>query len=618
VSGLERSIVAAADVPLVRWVGQELAILGELIAGRRHPAVPVAVEFSEGTGIEILWDQPILDAPAPWEAMPGGWSWRTTYDAEAPVPVAERPSPIPGLVTVGRREGRQLMVNLEALGTVSVAGDPNAAEGLIRSIVVELATCDEIADAAVAVTDDVPIKLGDGDVGIDVLTPVQVADVLAEAGRSAADAVEGLETGSTFGYRTYSTPVLPLPVTVVAADPSHPAIGDAAETVARNCGASLVLLGRSSAADAQIDVMSDGTATIHPLGLTFEAALLPPSTEVDIGALLADAPEHDIKGDPDEVRRPETTVPGSTRDVGELPLRPWWLKGSDLDLSADEVTAGSTGVAEEQPGEDAAEWSIDLRAGSATTAAPLAGRSLPPKMLVKVLGAPRIVDGPNLGRRELNVVVFIACSHRPVSHEHIQDAIWGGGAISTKSVFNLIGSARTALGRWDEKPVLSTAKRPHNTIELHPEVRTDVDLLRDLVAAAEAAPSNDALALLLEALELVEGPPFDAAGYDWALTSQLVSEAEHLIERASSMAAEIAIEQGDLARARWAVTVGLRAIPGDEALYRIRMRVEDAAANPAAVRRAYDELAAHLEEYGEEPSLETRQLLDRARADGRA
>jgi hypothetical protein len=201
-------------------------------------------------------------------------------------------------------------------------------------------------------------------------------------------------------------------------------------------------------------------------------------------------------------------------------------------------------------------------------------------MLVKVLGAPRIVDDPVLGRRELNVVVFVACSPRPVSHEHIQDAIWGGSAISTKSVFNLIGSARTALGRRGDQQMLNTATRPHNIITPHPDVFTDLQILRELVEAAEAAPSHDALSLLTEALGIIEGPPFDAAGYDWAITNQLVSEAEHLVERAACLAAELAIDSADLAPARWAVTTGLRAIPGDEALYRMRMRVEAAAGGP--------------------------------------
>jgi hypothetical protein len=115
--------------------------------------------------------------------------------------------------------------------------------------------------------------------------------------------------------------------------------------------------------------------------------------------------------------------------------------------------------------------------------------------------------------------------------------------------------------------------------------------------------------LLVDALELVEGPPFDAAGYDWAITDQIVSEAEHLIEHAAVMAAELAVDGGDLNRARWAIVQGLRAIPGDESLYRLRMKVEDAAGNPAGVRRAFDELDAHLEAFGLGPSPATLELL---------
>ena len=156
---------------------------------------------------------------------------------------------------------------------------------------------------------------------------------------------------------------------------------------------------------------------------------------------------------------------------------------------------------------------------------------------------------------------------------------------------------------------MSSATRPDNAIALHSDVGTDLKMLRVLVRRAELSPSAGAMRLLVDALELVEGPPFDAAGYDWAITDQLVSEAEHLIEHAAIMAAELAVDGGDLTRARWAIVQGLQAVPGDESLYRLRMKVEDAAGNAAGVRRAFDELDAHLETFGLGPSQTTMDLL---------
>src|SRR5690606_9442335 len=144
---LARSRVAAADVPLVRWAGQGLGLLGQPVAGRRIEANPVAVEFSADSGLELLWDRPFPKAPAPWEAVPGAWAWRLLYDPDAPVPSADRPALIAGLVTVGQRNGRQLMLDLEGLGSLGITGDPHAIDGFLRSIVLELGAGDELADA---------------------------------------------------------------------------------------------------------------------------------------------------------------------------------------------------------------------------------------------------------------------------------------------------------------------------------------------------------------------------------------------------------------------------------------------------------------------------------------
>jgi hypothetical protein len=94
---------------------------------RRVDGVPVAVELSDQTGIELLWDAPQPDPPEPWQVAAGGWAWRLPYDPDAPVPADEYPSPVPALVTVGRRDGRQLLVNLEALGSLAICGDETAA-----------------------------------------------------------------------------------------------------------------------------------------------------------------------------------------------------------------------------------------------------------------------------------------------------------------------------------------------------------------------------------------------------------------------------------------------------------------------------------------------------------
>ena len=119
----ERVVVAAADVPLVRWAGQHLARLVGHLDRRQLTASPIAVELSEDTGIEVLWDAP-QNAPAPtgWLVADGGWAWRLAYDPDAPIPADELPAAFPALVTIGQRDGRQLLIDLEAFGVLTVSG----------------------------------------------------------------------------------------------------------------------------------------------------------------------------------------------------------------------------------------------------------------------------------------------------------------------------------------------------------------------------------------------------------------------------------------------------------------------------------------------------------------
>jgi DNA-binding SARP family transcriptional activator len=598
VTEVERALVAAADLPLVRWAGQELARLGELRAGTRHPGVPVAVEFSDAAGIELLWDQPVMDAPVPWIVDPGGWSWRLPYDPSAPTPAAERPSVLPGLVTIGQRDGRQLLVNLEALGTVALVGDTAAADDLLRAMLTELAASNEIAEARVCVVDP-RTELGLPDhLDIESLAVDDAVERLAAATSEAERLLDRVGCATSFAYRTFTTPVLPLEITVIAGSSHVAGLVGAARALPSHRAAVVLLLGETEGIENRITLGPDGTGTLEPLGIRFTPAALPATTGAAVSALLATA----------SARVDGHLAGGGNGSVAPLDddLRPWWLD-SDHAAAATDLGPGTEADGPVRDDLEGAFEQFDLDLSDEVEE--LAVAIPAPRMMVKVLGSPRLVDGPAIGRRELVVVALVACSARRVTHEQVQDAIWGSSPVTPKTVFNLIGSARSALGSWDGEAVLSAATRPDNAIVLHSDVGTDLEVLRALVAGAELSPSTAAIGMLVDALELVEGPPFDAAGYDWAVTGQLVSEAEHLIERAAIMAAELAVEAGDFNRARWATVQGLRAVPGDEALYRLRMRIEDAAGNLSGVRRAFDELEAHLDEFDLSPSPATVDLL---------
>ena len=69
-------------------------------------------------------------------------------------------------MTFGRRHDAQVLVDLEAFGTVSIVGDQRAAEDLLRAIVLELGAGEELSDAWVS-------TVGFGVDGVEQLSRVQ-------------------------------------------------------------------------------------------------------------------------------------------------------------------------------------------------------------------------------------------------------------------------------------------------------------------------------------------------------------------------------------------------------------------------------------------------------------
>lgn len=571
---LERTLVAAADVPLVRWAGQELALLGEQLAGRRIEANPVAVEFSADSGIELLWDRPFPNAPAPWEAVPGAWAWRLLYDPDAPVPSADRPALIAGLVTVGQRNGRQLMLDIEGLGSLGITGDPHAIDGFLRSIVLELGAGDELADASVSLSPGA-INLA----AVDHLPRVRIDEEPSARQRIAAVAsdlerrLDEIGCTSTFAYRLFDSPVLPVEVAVMLT--SVPAAdSDLASIACPRRGVAVIANGELPGSEAHLHIEADGSARLEPLGISFQAAGIDAETDSALAQFL------------DDVAEPQAEV-----HQGEI-LPAVHLPAADLDMPAEEIDLREPAVlAESMPLDD--DW-----------------EPTQPRLLVRLLGEPTIVDGPAMGRREMIVVAVMACLGRPVRQEDLQEAVWGGEAVVPRTIWNMVGRTRKQLGEWDGEPILGTADRRQNTYRLADGVMTDIALLRALYDRAQDVPSSEAAGLLRAGLALVHGPPFAADGYEWARVNQYAHDAERLIEDTASWLVDLSLLAGDLDTARYAVMQGLRGLPGNEVLYRARMRIENAAGNATAVRTAYRELTDYLDDLESTPSPDTAELFD--------
>lgn len=603
---LERGLAATADLPLARWAGQELARLAQrLDPGRLGEAAPVVLELSEDAGIEMLWNQPMPDAPAPWEAIDHGWSWKLPYDPETPVPPDELPAPVPALVTVGDRNGRQLLIDLEAYGSIALAGDTTRVVEFATALALELGAGEELANAYVyTVGHEAP-----GTAQLDRVATVDQKSARRRLRSVSTEVEEALtSTGMSTSFALRCGADAPgLESAVVFSLAGDPQVNDEfIEHSPPRRGVATVMLGVTpAAAGAQITLKPDGAARIDPLGIEFRATGVSESLAEAVDTLLT-TESGDAETDTSAGEADDLTVEAHETE----PPRPFVAEDSGQDAVELVAADGDRSEARQTRFFDPARLQVAAHDGEMV--------DVDDRLLVRVLGPPQIPDRPGLGRRELEVVVLLACKEKPVHPSTVLNAIWGGKQVQGKTLWNLMARARKALSTFDDgEEVFPSADRIHNSLRLSDRVITDLALLRSLYEHALHESSTTAIGLLEQGLSLVEGEPFDAPGYDWAHHQyQYVQEAAGLIEDAATQLVELATAAGDTATARDAILRGLRGLPGNEALYRTRMELEHSTGNTAAVHAAWDELTEFLLDLDSEPSEATRTLYEQLTGGG--
>lgn len=555
---VERQLVRVGDVSLVRWANHELADLARSLRPTDVSGTPVAVEMSVEHGLELLWDEPNPVAPEPWEAADGGWSWRLIYDADLHLPAVAETAPIPGLVTFGTRDGGTLLVNLEALGSLSVSGDALAVERFIRSLVFELSLSEELANSYLFLV-GVDLEADPGLGRVSHATESEATSRIASVAGEHEVIIRAASLDSSFGLRVGgAADGRELTVVISTSDQLEDATA-ILTNAPQNRGVAVVLVGDAPALSTLL-LDDDGSALLSPIGLRFDAVQLESEPVDGIVSLIQDseAVEEDISEDEEEyeIDWPHALVEEALND----------------ELGADD------------------EWEPPV-----------------PTVLVKVLGPPRVDGHPSLGRLDVSLVAFLACNGGQATEDQVVNAVWGGRAIEKVTLWNRISKARVSLGT-----ALPTREQGSSTIRLSDGVRTDLQVMKALAARAEQVSSGEAIHLLLEATALITGVPFDAAGYDWSYEHQFNAEACEAVESVCIRLAELALQHGDLGAARSAVGRGLKALPLNEPLYRWRMRAEAHAGNRGGVRAAFEELCNRLSDLdsASAPSASTSLLYD--------
>ncbi|HWL43013.1 MAG TPA: hypothetical protein VNQ73_08715 [Ilumatobacter sp.] len=533
------AITRAADVSLLRWAASELDRLTRQLDPTGVDGQPLAIELSDTYGIELLWTAPNPAAPAPWQATDDGWAWALPYDPDAPVDNTDHPTAIPALVTIGTRDSNQLLLNLEAVGTLAIDADDEPAAGLLRSIVAELAVGGIVSDAYL-VTSGLDLA------GLDHLDRIQTYPRddarahLAAAADASRTYLADHDLATAFATRLGGD-ATGRETTIVAVDDEY------AEPLTPGIAAGLAaahLYTGAPTSGPRIRIAADGHAVLEPYGIEFQPASLPLPTVHTVAALL------------DNPTEPDTTT-GTDEPAPDL----------DTVVEPDTATA-------DLGGDEDDDW-----------------HHPDPEILVRVLGAPEVLDVDGLGPIETSIITYLACHGGTRRDEQVINAVWNGRALEHKTLWNKISKIRSRLGQD-----LVPQRMPNSpNVVLSERVTTDLAVLTALHERAGHVSESEAVELLLRGLDLIDGVPFDSAEYDWAHETQDHAAACEAVQVATLRCVEIAMNLGDLVAARHAVTQGLRALPMNEPLYRARMRIESAGGNPDGVRQALGELTTALD-----------------------
>ena len=499
--------------------------------------------------VEILLSAKTNAPTGPFEVSADGRAWTlpssTSLDDTQRL-AAGHAAPAPALVTVGALDDRQLLVDLERAPRLLVTGNQEIARQLIWSTAIEMSTSPWVDDMEVLLVTTRESSLSD----LERTTIVPCIDEAIERVASAARDTErdleraGASTTLACRVRHPADPWTPVVVLVpeVADDDDVRRLLDA---VVPNGGVGVLAAAHDLDAEYVLQADESG-ATLLPLGLRMRLACLADEMVSDAESLLAYA----LAGDIDDEVIPED-------DVGSL-------SASYVPRTAFTPEAGGVLVSVLGP--------------------------------VEVRGAERTIDR----RRSLELVTYLALRPEGVDESRLRAVLWPESDPSRENFNQTVSRARQPLGH----AVDGTLHFPRlfddegSLYRLGPTVTTDAALLEQAYRSAKREGSGEAMEHLASMLALIRGLPFEGTkgGWEWTFTEGHSARLAAMAAEAAHLVAQWSIECGEIERALWATAQGLRAAPGDEVLYRDRMRAHERAGNLAGVESVMKELRGIVEE----------------------
>ena len=581
----EASLRAAADVDVDRL---DRALRHLSASG---VAADVAAVWVAGADIHLILATPAAP-PAPFEPD-GAGDWVLPATADLPGPTGAV-SPLPALATIGSAPGRHLLVDLERLGTLALAGDPERCRDLLRHLVAELAH-NPWSDLVEVTLAGFPPDQGQA---LASLNPdrVRVAESLPaavdQARQRLAHTTRALQAHGLAGtlpgrVSDTATDSWSPRLLVVHAGPA-PAAGDGRlvddlrariAAAGRRCGVALVTAGRvaSPGERGMLIIGPDGALSAGFLdgGITVPAAGLPAHLLRPYADLVRGAAGAADRPDP-----PDPAILLADTPVTPLPV----------------VVPG-------RAGDD----------GTATDDAPR----------VEILGPVRVTAAgpPPAGRQRLcrELVVYLAARGRGgATAAEIEADLWPGQRVTAAARTAVIAATRRWLGGTAGDGPWFPEAGADGRYRLRKGVTVDWYLFGQWRTHGSAGPAD-----LRAALRLVRGEPMAGCAapatvgtrpaYSWLPGSRfdppqvlagILDAAHDLVDHC--------LTAGDLDTARWAVAQAWLADPtrSDDHAWRDLLRIAHAAGDQDEVREVVAELLRWRDvEHPDDLSSATRELI---------
>lgn len=535
-----RIVLAAAsdDGVTVDRLRLELDALAIAVAAGGQTCRPRVVQLASDH-IDVVLDRTSVPAPPGWRAEASGTAW-VKDELEPSIEGGPECFATPLLVAIGSPDDNgQLHLDLEAEGLVTLLGDEEAIDGLVRSWVTELATTTLAENIRIHVIGDViadDLMLHDRVQHFDSWDGV-MPDLRAR-GHQAADLLAANQWPTTFAARGAGSDHDALAPLVVVGTPPDDLAGLRVLHDSGLGAVAVVLVGAVDVAGTEVRC-EEGSVSLPAIGLVCAAQTLSSEAAAALAALVSN--DEDLSSEAEQLSLLESEPPGpparSLRKVGPY----------------------------EDPDHD---------------------------VLVRLLGNISVIGGNRpLPGKHAAVVAYIAL-HGKATPGALIDAVWSGvnNPNRRKRLANIISECRSALGAQHLPQAADGIYRAG------PGLVTDTELFNRRVAYAATQAPSEAAVTLQGALDLVEDVVFtyqraDHQSFSWIDLDGLQEIWGQKVANVADALIGLHLEAGDTSAAIAVATSTLAVLPGDANLTEQLMRAHHAAGDRLAVQRTY---IAHL------------------------